>query len=59
MRRHPWTRPPSQAVGESTPAAKGAVPTILVVPLGRLAAGPEPGSAMLSRLAVQYRGKVD
>jgi hypothetical protein len=29
------------------------LPTIVVVPLGRLAGCPEPGSAMLSRLAVQ------
>jgi hypothetical protein len=35
------------------------LPTIVVVPLGRLAARPEPGSAMLGRLAVQYRVEVD
>ena len=35
------------------------LPTILVVLLGRPVACPEPGSAMLSRLAVQYRGEVD
>ena len=43
--------------GSSVGRDRTRLPTILVVPLGRLAAYPEPGSAMLNRLAVQCRGE--
>lgn len=46
-------------IAASLVRSRARLPTILGVPLGRLATYPEPGSAMLSPLAVQYRGKVD